>query len=118
MMNYFSLHFAGEVEYDAETECWIELISSFIGEKNSLPIFSLLMGLNKLIFQEQSPQLPRDIWKLRRNISRMIYYFDEIRRYSHQLLSSGEIQNIEEALRTTSLKEILSWIGHFVNFPI
>ena len=61
MMNYFSLHLAGEVEYDAETECWIELIWSLIGEKNSLPIFSLLMGLNKLILQEQSPQLPRDI---------------------------------------------------------
>ena len=50
-MSYLSTHFAGEIEYDAKTEEWIELGSSFINEQNSLPIFSLLY-LKKRISQE------------------------------------------------------------------
>ena len=37
-MSYLSTHFAGEIEYDAKTEEWIELALRFINEKNSLPI--------------------------------------------------------------------------------
>ena len=99
------------MEYDVETKCWIELIPSLINEKNSLPILSLLMGLKKLIFQEQSPQMPTDIWKLSRKISRVFYYFDKIR-YSHQLPCTGETQNIEEALNTYGKFErniVLDW---------
>ena len=51
-MSYSSTHFAGEIEYDAKTEEWIELGSSFINEQNSLPIFSLLLYLKKRISQE------------------------------------------------------------------
>ena len=49
-MSYLSIHFAGEIECNAKTEEWIALASSFINEKNSLPIFSLLLALKKLIF--------------------------------------------------------------------
>ena len=50
-MSYLSTHFAGEIEYDAKTEEWIELGSSFINEQNSLAIFSLLY-LKKRISKE------------------------------------------------------------------
>ena len=42
-MSYLSIHFAGEIWYDAKTEEWIKLASNFMNEKNSLPIFSLLL---------------------------------------------------------------------------
>ena len=51
-MSYLSTHFAGEIEYHAKTEEWIELGSSFINEQNFLPIFSLLLYLKKRISQE------------------------------------------------------------------
>ena len=47
-MSYFSTHFAGEIVYNAKTEEWIELASSFINEKYSIPIFSLLLALKNL----------------------------------------------------------------------
>ena len=48
-MCYLSILFGGEIEYDAKTEAWIELTSSFVKEKNSLPIFSLLLALKTYI---------------------------------------------------------------------
>ena len=47
-MSFLSTHFAGEIAYDAKTEEWIELASSFINEKNSLNLFSLLLALRNL----------------------------------------------------------------------
>ena len=50
--SYLSTHFVGEIEYDVKTEEWIEITLGLINEKNSLPTFSLLLALKKLIFQE------------------------------------------------------------------
>ena len=61
-MSYLSTHFAGEIEYDAKTEEWIELASSFMNEKNFLPIFSLLLALKKHIPTNNMAKKSRTIY--------------------------------------------------------
>ena len=61
-MCYLSILFAGEIEYDAKTEAWIELTSSFINEKNSLPIFSLLLALKTYIPRNNVAKKSRTIY--------------------------------------------------------
>ena len=89
-MSYLSTHFSGEIEYDAKTEEWIELASSFINEKNSLPVFSLLLALKKLIFQEITWQrnhglfitIPTEIKKIGKKNTMVFHWFEEIQKYS------------------------------------
>ena len=86
-MCYLSILFGGEIEYDAKTEAWIELASSFINEKNSLPVFSLLLALKKLIFQEITWQrnhglfitVPIDIKKIGRKITMVFHCFKKFK---------------------------------------
>ena len=40
----------GQIEYDAETESWIKVTTTFINQKASLTIFNLMMGLKKIIY--------------------------------------------------------------------
>ena len=40
----------GQIEYDAETESWIKVTTTFINQKASLTIFNLIMGLKKIIY--------------------------------------------------------------------
>ena len=109
-MSSLSTHFAGETEFDAKTEEWIELAARFINEKNSLPI----------IFQEITWQRnhglfitnPTDIKKIGRKITMVFHCFEEIQKYSKQLLFTGDIDNIEEAINVYDKFEkkiILGW---------
>ena len=90
-----STHLAGEIEHDAKTEEWKELTSSFINEKNSVPIFSLLLALKKLIFQEIIWQInygvfitiPTNIKKIGRKITVAFHCFEEVQKYFEQLLA-------------------------------
>ena len=119
-MTYLSTHFAGEIEYDAKTEEWMELASSFVNEKNPLTIFSLLLALKKFIFQEITWQrnhrlfitIPTDIKKIGRKTTMVFHWFEEIQIYSKQLLCTGYIVNTEEAINVYDKFEkkiILDW---------
>ena len=119
-MTYLWTHFAGEIEYDAKTEEWMELASSFVNEKNPLTIFSLLLALKKFIFQEITWQrnhrlfiiIPTDIKKIGRKTTMVFHWFEEIQIYSEQLLCTGYIVNTEEAINVYDKFEkkiILDW---------
>ena len=47
-MNFLSRQGSiGEIEYDSETEEWIEVSSTFLNEKTYLPLLKLLVEIKK-----------------------------------------------------------------------
>ena len=69
-------------------------------------MFSLLLALKKIIFQEITWQrnhrlfmtIPTDIKKIGKKITMVFHWFEEIQKYSEQLLCTRDIDNMEEAI--------------------
>ena len=73
----------GEIEYDLETEEWIELSSTFLNEKTYLPLLKLLVEIKKQKFEHmilqrnhrqfiRSPTIVRNI---NRKFTLFFHYF-------------------------------------------
>ena len=96
----------GEIEYDLETEEWIELSSTFLNEKTYLPLLKLLEGIKKQKFKHMITQRARGQFirssPIVRNINRKIllafHYFACIEKNTSQLFWIGDIENTNEAI--------------------
>ena len=96
----------GEIEYDLETEEWIELSSTFLNEKTYLPLLKLLDEIKKqkfkhLISQRNCGQFIRSppiVRKINKKITLVFHYFGSIEKNSSQLFCMGDIENINLAI--------------------
>ena len=73
------------MEYDADTEEWVELTSTFINQKTYLPQLNLLIELKLTYLTSQRNQgqfltLPLHVGKISRKITMIFHYFVEIKK--------------------------------------
>ena len=84
-MNFLSRQGSiGEIEYDSETEEWIEVSSTFLNEKTYLPLLKVLVEIKKnqkfkhMIMQRNHRQFirsPTIVRNINRKITLVFHYF-------------------------------------------
>ena len=96
----------GEIEYDLETEEWIELSSTFLNQKTYLLLLKLLEAIKKQKFKHMITQRDRGqfissspiVTKINRKIILAFHYFACIEKITSQLFFMGDIENTNETI--------------------
>ena len=106
-MNFLSRRCGiGEIEYNLETEEWIELGSTFLNEKTYLPLLTLLVENKKQKFKHMISQRncgqfirsPPIVRKINRKIALVFHYLACIEKDTSQLFCMVDIENINQAI--------------------
>ena len=86
-----------EIEYNLETEQWIELGSTFLNEKTYLPLLKLLVEITKQKFKHTISQRNRGLFirsppivrKINRKITLVFHLFCAHRKKSKSIILHG-----------------------------